>query len=181
MDNPTTLLVAIMFVTIVVTGLVNLLMCLSELVAGNSKTDPLHTSWMVLLLFAYLHFFWQTTLILEVEGWGFLSFIGFIIGPIALLFATNLLIATPGGDEASMLDEYYFELSGRFFLLLFLVQFWTVCLDAVFRSIGYLTWLAGSMAILFLVLAISRNYRVHLSGAVLAGVVLLARTVLQSV
>lgn len=179
MDNPTTLLVAIMFVTIVVTGLVSLLMCLSDLVAGNRKTDPLHASWMVLLLIAYLHFFWQTTLILEVEGWEFLSFVGFIIGPIVLLFATNLLIAVPDGDQQTLLDKYYFDLSGRFFFLLFLVQVWIVCLDLVFASVGHLTWLAGFMATLFLVLAISRNYKIHLSGVVLACIALLSRTVLQ--
>jgi hypothetical protein len=58
MDNPTTLLVAIMFVTIVVTGLVNILMFLSDLVAGKSKTGPLHVSWIALLLVAYFNFFW---------------------------------------------------------------------------------------------------------------------------
>jgi hypothetical protein len=113
MDNPTTLLVAIMFVTIVVTGLVNILMFLSDLVAGKSKTGPLHVNWIALLLVAYLNFFWQTTLILEIEGWNFLSFVGFIIGPITLLFATNVLIAAPEGSELTMLDRHYFELSGR--------------------------------------------------------------------
>jgi hypothetical protein len=180
MDNPTTLLVAIMFVTIVVTGLVNILMFLSNLVAGKSKTDSLHTSWIVLLLVAYLNFFWQTTLILEIEGWDFLLFVGFIIGPIALLFATNLLIVAPEGDELTMLDSYYFDLSGRFFFLLFLVQGWTVCLDIVFESVGYLSWLAGLMGILFLILAFSRNYKVHLSGSILVWITLITRTILQS-
>ena len=40
MDNPTTLLVAIMYVTIVATGLVNLLMTLSDIVAARRK--PIH-------------------------------------------------------------------------------------------------------------------------------------------
>ena len=61
MDNPTTLLVAIMYVTIVATGLVNLLMTLSDIVAARRKTDPLHTGWIVILLLAYLGFFWETT------------------------------------------------------------------------------------------------------------------------
>ena len=57
MDNPTTLLVAIMYVTIVATGLVNLLMTLSDIVATRRMTDPLHTGWILILLLAYLGFF----------------------------------------------------------------------------------------------------------------------------
>ena len=180
MDNPTTLLVAIMFVTIVVTGLVNILMFLSDLVAGKSKTGLLHVSWIALLLVAYLNFFWQTTLILEIEGWTFLSFVGFIIGPITLLFATNVLIAAPQGSERTMPDRHYFELSGRFFFLLLLVQLWTVCLDISFDSVSILTWLVGLMGAVFLVLVISRNHKIHLAGTILAWVVLIMRTILQT-
>ncbi len=180
MDNPTTLLVAIMFVTIVVTGLVNILMFLSDLVAGKSKTGPLHVNWIALLLVAYLNFFWQTTLILEIEGWGFLSFVGFIIGPITLLFATNVLIAVPEGSERTTLDRHYFKLSGRFFFLLLLVQVWVVCLDISFDSVSNLTWLAGLMGAVFLMLVISRNHKVHLAGTILAWIVLITRTVLQT-
>ena len=62
MDNPTTLLVAIMYVTIVATGLVNVLLALSDIVGGKSKSDALHTGWLVLLLLAYLSFFWEILL-----------------------------------------------------------------------------------------------------------------------
>lgn len=41
MDNPTTLLVAIMFVTIVVTGIVNILMFLSTLLAFQPSWQDL--------------------------------------------------------------------------------------------------------------------------------------------
>jgi len=50
MDNPTTLLVAIMYVTIVATGLINVPMALSEIVGGQRKTDPVHIAWIVLML-----------------------------------------------------------------------------------------------------------------------------------
>ena len=109
MDNPTTLLVAIMYVTIVATGLVNILMTLSDIVGGKRRTDPIHTGWIVLLLIVYLGFFWETTAILDIEGWDFLSFISFIIGPIVLLFATNLIASPADTEEGAMLDQYYFE------------------------------------------------------------------------
>jgi len=180
MDSPTTLLVAIMFVTVIVTGLVNILMFLSDLVAGKSKTGHLHLNWIALLLVAYFNFFWQTTLILEIEGWTFLSFVGFIIGPITLLFATNVLLTLPEGGERSMLDRHYFELSGRFFFLLLLVQVWSICLDMAFDSVSKLTWLAGVIGAVFLVLVISRNQKVHLAGVTLAWVALIMRTILQT-
>ena len=108
MDNPTTLLVAIMYVTIVATGLVNVLMTLSEIVGGKRTTDPIHAGWLVLLLVAYLSFFWETTAILDIEGWDFLSFLSFITGPILLLFATNLITSPADSEEGVTLDVLLF-------------------------------------------------------------------------
>ena len=167
MDNPTTLLVAIMFVTLVVTGIVNILMFLSALLAGKIKTHPLHSNWVILLLVTYLNFFWSTTLILEIEGWTFLSFIGFIVGPITLLFATNLMLESPDSEKQSVLDQFYFKISRLYFFLLFFVQLWVVGLDLYFDSIGFPTFMAGFIAAVFLCLALVRNYKVHVAGAVL--------------
>ncbi len=170
MDNPTTLLVAIMYVTIVATGLVNVLMALSDIVGGKSKSDSLHTGWLVLLLLAYLNFFWETTAILDIEGWNFLAFISFIIGPIVLLFASSLVTSPKEVDEAPM-GSYYFEQGRRFFLLLCLVQAWIIGLDVVFDTISYATYTTGAIAAVFLVLMVSKNHRLHVAGL---GVLLLA-------
>ena len=180
MDNPTTLLVAIMFVTIVVTGIVNILMFLSNLLAGEYRAGKLQTSWLILLLVIYLCFFWQTTLILEIEGWNFLSFIGFILGPIALLFATNLVTVAHNGDEQTGLDQFYFSFSKRFFLLMLYVQAWGIGLDLAFESVGFITYLDGLVGILFLVLATSKNDRVHMAGAIIAWPAFLARAALMT-
>ncbi len=181
MDNPTTLLVAIMYVTIVATGLVNILMTLSEIVGGKRRADPVHTGWIVLILLAYFSFFWETTAILDIEGWNFLSFVSFIIGPVILLFATNLLLAPNEDEPVAMMDQYYFEQSGRFFLLLSLVQAWTIGLDVVFDSVGIATYLTGAICILFLVLMVSKNYKVHLIGLTVVGMAFLARIALQMI
>ncbi len=77
MDNPTTLLVAIMYVMIISIGLSNLLMVISELAGGRKPLpDRIHLSWLLLLLFAYFGHFWQTTEILDIDNWKFLGFIG---------------------------------------------------------------------------------------------------------
>ena len=180
MDNPTTLLVAIMYVTIVVTGLVNVLMTLSEIVGKKRQADPVHTGWIVLLVAVYLSFFWETTAILDIEGWDFLSFISFISGPILLLFATNL-VASPGDTETGgLLDEYYFEQSSRFFLLLALVQAWIIGLDVLFENVGFPTYLAAMIAILFVVLMTSKSKRIHIAGLAVVSGVFLVRIILQA-
>jgi hypothetical protein len=180
MDNPTTLLVAIMYVTIVATGLVNILMTLSDIVGGKRKTDPIHTGWIVLLLMIYLGFFWETTAILDIEGWDFLSFISFIVGPIILLFATNLIASPADSEEGEMLDQYYFEQSGRFLLLLCLVQAWIIGLDIIFQNVSYTTYLTAFIGILFIFLMVSKNYRVHIGGLIVVGLAFVVRSILQA-
>ena len=180
MDNPTTLLVAIMYVTIVATGLINLLMVLSDIVAGRRKTDPVHTGWIVLLLLAYFGFFWETTAILNIEGWDFLSFMCFIVGPIALLFATNLIASSVDPGEGKKLDQYYFEQSTGFFLWLALTQAWIVGLDIVFDSVEYMTYLSAIVGILFVFLMISKNYRLHMTGLIVVALIFVSRTIFMA-
>lgn len=180
MDNPTTLLVAIMYVTIVATGLITALMALSEIVGGQRKTAPIHTAWILLLLVSYFSFFWETTALLDIEGWSFLTFLAFIAGPVILLFATNLLIAAPDAQGDVMLDEFYFDLSGRFFALLALVQLWVIGLDVVFETITYATYLTACIGIFFIVLVVSKNRRLHVAGASIVGLALLSRMFLQA-
>jgi len=180
MDNPTTLLVAIMYVTIIATGLISALMALAEIVGGQRKTAPIHTAWILLLLISYFSFFWETTAILELEGWDFLSFLGFIAGPIVLLFATNLIIAAPDAQGDGTLDEFYFDLSGRFFALLAIVQVWIIGLDVVFEAITYDTYLTACIGILFIVLVVSKNQRLHIAGASVVGLAFLSQIFLQA-
>lgn len=179
MDNPTTLLVAIMYVTIVATGLINLLMMLSDIVGGRCKTDPLHTGWIVLLLLAYFDFFWQTTAILDVEGWEFLSFLCFIFGPVALLFATNLIAASADHTEGKSPSQFYFEQSARFFLWLALTNLWIVGLDVAFESVGYGTYLTAFVGLLFIFLMKSKSYQTHVAGVVIAALAFLSRLALS--
>ena len=179
MDNPTTLLVAIMYVTIVATGLINVLITLSEIVGRRLVFDPLHTGWIVLLLLVYLNFFWETTAILEIEGWDFLSFVSFIIGPIILLFATQLVLVPPDSSVQVDLAAYFLEQSGRFFLLLCLVQGWIIGLDALFGSFGMESYLTAATAIIFVGLMISQKYRVHVAGLLFVGLTFVTRTIWQ--
>ena len=134
----------------------------------------------MLLLFAYLSFFWETTAILDIEGWDFLSFVSFITGPILLLFATNLITSPADSDEGAELDKYYFELSARFFLLLGLVQAWIIGLDLVFKNVSYTTYLTVVIGILFIVLMMTKKSPCAYCRSDTVGLAFMARIVMQA-
>jgi hypothetical protein len=182
MDNPTTLLVAIMYVMIISIGLSNLLMALSDLVGGRLKVKPdrIHISWLVLLLFAYFNYFWQTTAILEIDDWRFLSFMGLLTGPMCLLFGTNLLVVMPDSNEISPKD-HYMQHSNRFFLLLCLFNLWVVGLDFFSDNMTGDTWLSATIALLCFALMASDSYKVHKLAAPVGWVLILSSAALSAV
>jgi hypothetical protein len=79
-----------------------------------------------------------------------------------------------------MLDRYYFEQSARFFMLLLLVQAWIVGLDVVFANVNFATYLTVGTGILFIVLLISKSYRVHVAGVIIIGLAFVLRTIMQA-
>jgi hypothetical protein len=164
MDNPATLLTAIMFVTILGMGIGNLLMACADIAGGLRQPPPsrIQLSWIVLLLLAMLNLFWETTAILDVEEWAFLDFLYVISGPMVLLFATGVIIAPAPDGEAP--EAHYFNLSSRFFLMLAIQEAWLVGLDLQFDSYSMTTLLNVVLAALFVVLMVSRTYRLHLIG-----------------
>lgn len=112
-------------------------------------------------------------------GWYFLSFVSFIIGPIIFLFATNLITSPKEVDEAPM-GSYYFEQGQRFFLLLGLVQAWTIGLDVVFNSISYPTYITMDIGTLLLLLMMSKNHRLHVASLAVLLLAFLIRSILQA-
>jgi hypothetical protein len=169
MDNPATLLTAIMFVTILGMAIGNLLMACADVAGGLRQPAPsrLHLSWMILLLLAMLNLFWETTAILDVPDWAFLDFLYVIIGPMLLLFASSVLIA-PAASADSSAENHYFGLSGRFFTMLATQEAWLIGLDLRFASPGLATGVSLVLAILFVVLAMSKKPSIHGAGNLIA-------------
>jgi len=176
MDNPTTLLVAIMYVTIISIGLSNLLTTLSELTRpGSAMPAKVHMSWLLLMLLAYFSYFWQTTEILKVENWEFAGFIGVLVGPVLLLFAVNLLVVLPDNDNQDP-EQHYLGISGRFFTLLGMFQIWLALLDVVVGEISLQTGLAAGLAALCFVMALSASQTFHHRATVLCGAIYIVTT-----
>lgn len=167
MDNPTTLLVAIMFVTILAMAIGNILMTCAEIAGGRRRPMPerIQLSWIFLMLFALLSLFWETTLLLDVEKWLFIEFLYVIAGPMVLLFASSVIIAPPHDEQIGESHSHYIELSGRFFFMLALHEVWILGLDYWYASFNTISLINAAMLCLFLVLAVSSSLRVHVIGA----------------
>ena len=170
MTEPKTLLVAIMFVTILTLGIANILASLAEEVAhgGRIRRKSCHISWILLLLLVHFDLFWQTSGVLETSEWTFVAFLYVISGPIVLFFATSLLLkdaALPGGEERGVGDV----VSRGFLWLLAIVQLWVIGGDVLFG--GGLPLGAGfnaAILVLLVVLSLSQTPRVHGVGVAIA-------------
>ena len=176
MEVTNSLLVALMFVTILTLGIANILMALASVVDPESRgsLDVLHTGWALILLFAHFDFFWHTLDIVTKEDWDFLGFLYLEAGPILIFFATSVLLTDTGTEN---LRAYYFRIHTRFFLLFAFLQAWAIGADLVLGK-GLIGIDAINVAVgpLALVLATSRAERLHLglTGAVAVAYVIAA-------
>ena len=161
MDNPTTLLVAIMFVTIIGIGIGNVLMALSDFVGGLRQPPPdrVHLSWIVLLLVAYLALFWETQTILEIDDWLYAEYLYIITGPILLLFAANLATSPQRNGHERGAQAHYLEISRRLFGMLALVEVWILLLDFIYQNLSIISIFDALKLVLFIGLSSLQNYR----------------------
>ena len=163
MEVSTSLLVALMFITILSIGIAHVLAGLAALVDVRSpmSIERLHTSWMVLLLLVQFNLFWHTTALLAVEDWAFTEFVLIMIGPILAYFASHILVPTPG-DTDTGLRSRYLRMSGRFFVVLAALQLWTILADLQLGS-GFTAASALNLglAVLCAALAVSKSVSFH--------------------
>lgn len=183
MDNPITLLVSIMFVTILALAIGNVLMVCADIAGGLRKPLPqrIQLSWMVLMLFVMLNLFWETTALLEVTEWLFIEFLYVISGPMLLLFATSVITAPSQDGRSGDAHGGYFALCNRFFIMLALQEAWTLGIDYGFETFNTQSILSIIMLVLFLILSVSRNLRTHVIGATLAWAGYIVSIVLQTI
>ena len=111
--------------------------------------------------------FWHALSILDVETWEFLDFLFMIAGPVLTFFATSVLLPDPSDAEQDDIRGHYFNCSGQFFLLVGLLQIWTIAAD-LFLGNGFTlpSILNVAVAVLVFTLAVSKNPRIHAGGAV---------------
>jgi hypothetical protein len=181
MDNPTTLLVAIMFVTILAIAIGNVLMVCAEIAGGLRQPAPgsIQLNWIVLTLFMLLNLFWEAKVLLNVTEWLFAEFLYVIAGPMLLLFASSVITSLGYGEVDNENVSDFFELSTRFFTMLALHQIWLLGIDFWFDSFSVLTVISALLLVLFMSLAITKNIALHKLGATLTWVSYIAVLVFQ--
>ena len=123
-----TLLVALMFVTILSMGIGNIVVTLADVLnhATTSRRDRVHVAWIVLLLLIHFNVFWHTKDILAVDDWQFAGFLLAVAGPVLLFFTTSIALTSTPDQDSDQLSEFFVALGRRFYMLLALLQVWIV-------------------------------------------------------
>lgn len=162
-----TLLVALMFVTILCMGIGNILMVLASVFnhATSCRRDRVHIGWMFLVLLIHFNLFWHTKEILNVENWRFGGFLLAVAGPIMLFFATSVLLSDPPDEEEPDLGEFFIALGRRFFVMFAAVQIWIVGIDLVLTGSFVATDMVNVLLVLLAVaLAMNSSARAQVVG-----------------
>ncbi len=166
-----TLLVALMFVTILSMGIGNILGTLADIFnhASAARRDRVHVTWIVLLLIIHFNLFWHTKSILAVEGWEFGGFLLTMAGPVLMFFATSILLTSPPEDAAADLHGFFVGLGRRFFAMVALLQAWIVVVGLVMTGTFLATDLVNvAFVVLAVVLAMSTAPRSQFIGVLSA-------------
>jgi hypothetical protein len=179
-----TMLVALMFVTILSMGIGHILGTLADIFnhATRSRRSGVHVAWIVLLLLVHFNLFWETKELVDREVWRFGDFLLVIAGPVLLFFATNVLLTDPSERESVDLKGFFGALGRRFFLMLVAVQAWT--LVVAFTLIGGLSGsdtFNAAFGLLPLLLMLNSSHRIQIAGVVVAWVLALLAMILRGV
>jgi len=123
-----TLLVALMFVTILSMGIGNILLGLADIFnhATPTRRDRTHVAWIVLMLVVHFNMFWHTKAILGVDDWQFGGFLLAMAGPVLMFFATSIMLTDPPAGEGEDLRRFFDALGLRFYLMFAALQAWII-------------------------------------------------------
>ena len=185
MDISYTLIVALMFITILSFGFANILSSIAEIVnkQNNISVSVVHLSWILLLLIIHFNLAWQAVLISTYKSWSYDTFLFVELGPILAFFTTRILAPSGSKDtDGASLKSKYLHLSNRFFLIIALIQLWAVGIDLLI-GLGFTGSAVFNLVLFILAITLMRvkNYQIHVYGAVIAWALYLAAIFLRSV
>ena len=185
MDISYTLIVALMFITILSFGFANILSSIAKIVnkQNNIFVSAVHLSWILLLLIIHFNLAWQAVLISTYKSWSYDTFLFIELGPILAFLTTRILAPSESNDkEPETLISKYLHLSKQFFLILALIQVWAIGIDLVL-GLGF----TGSavfnllLFILAIILMKVKNYQIHIYGGAIAWTLYLTAILLRSI
>lgn len=178
MEVSTTLLVALMFVTLLSMGIGNAVNALSVIVEKGKKSgySTLQVGWLGLMLLSYFNMFWHILDLLSIDKWGFPGFLYMMTGPILIYFATSILIVTQSEGETKET-----LVKPRFFAVFILLQVWIITVDLMLdKSIIGNSLLNVIMIFIALVLMRKQDETIQRYGLIVSGGVVTLVAVLRS-
>ncbi len=128
MEVSTSLLVALMFVTLLSMGIGSAVSTFSVIIekGKTSGYSIIQIGWLGLLLLTYFNMFWHTVDLLSKDTWGFVGFLYIMAGPVIIYFATSILIASRNQEH-----EGQTVVQPRFFVVVLLLQMWIITVDVI--------------------------------------------------
>lgn len=185
MDISYTLIVALMFITILSFGFANILSSIAEIVnkQNNISVSKVHLTWILLLLIVHFNLAWQAVLISTYESWSYHTFLFIELGPILAFLTTRILAPSESEDtKAIALESKYIYLSGQFFLIFALIQVWAVGSDLILGlGLTGSSLFNGLLFILALILMKVKNHRFHAYSSAIAWTLYLTAILLRHI
>lgn len=136
MEISYTLIVAIMYVTIISFGLAGLLTSLSTILQKRNTgiVAKVQLNWILILLVVHFNMTWHAVYITSVENWTYFGFVAIVFGPVLGFFTANILSPNSFADATkNHLIEHYLSIKPRILVLFILIQFWILAADRIFE------------------------------------------------
>jgi hypothetical protein len=179
-----TLIVALMFITILSFGLANLLLSLAEILNNkkNNKVSIVHLNWIVILLIIHFNMAWHAVLIATYRSWSFYTFLFSVLGPMLAFFTTSIIApcATVDKQPATLISNYL-NIRQQFFVFFAMIQAWGIGADYLVRRITTGSAVFNMLLIILAIIMFKTNsYQKHVYGVVVAWSLYITAIVLRS-
>ena len=166
--------VMVMVSIILALALAQLLRGLTE-ITKNPNRYWVHSSWIGILAFLVLQFWWAYWDFSGLESWTFAVYVYLLLSPIALFVATYLLVPETRTTEMDWRKHFY-QARRWFFLTLILLSILGAFGTWIFLGVALLHPYRGFQALLLTIIVVgmfSRAHKIHATLVVLYLVILL--------
>ena len=127
-----TLIVALMYVTILSFGFASLLTSLGMLLQRDNdfRVATIHLNWILILILVHFNMVWHAVLLTNIESWSYHAFLVIVLGPTLAFFTATILAPSPSNNAGhDQLITHYFSLKRQLLILFCAIQVWTIASD----------------------------------------------------
>ena len=127
-----TLIVALMYVTILSFGFASLLTSLGLLLKSDKelRVATIHFNWILILIIIHFNMVWHAVLLTNIVSWSYHAFLIIVSGPTLAFFTATILAPTSSKNASNdQLITHYFSLKDQLLILFCAIQVWTITSD----------------------------------------------------